>query len=52
MPPRPTLILGASGQLGRALRERLPHAHALDQADLDLSDPDAVAAFDFSGWAR
>ncbi len=49
MPPRPTLILGASGQLGRALRERLPHAHALDQADLDLSDPDAVAAFDFSG---
>lgn len=47
--PRRTLVLGAGGQLGQALLEVLPGAEGLGRADLDLGDPDAVAAFDFSG---
>lgn len=39
VPPRRTVILGADGQLGRALREVLPDALALTRADLDLADP-------------
>jgi dTDP-4-dehydrorhamnose 3,5-epimerase len=37
--PRRTVILGADGQLGRALREVLPDALALTRAELDLADP-------------
>ncbi len=48
LPPR-TLVLGAGGQLGRALVAALPGAVGLTRAELDLSDADAVAAFDFSG---
>ncbi|GAA1860868.1 hypothetical protein GCM10009836_46270 [Pseudonocardia ailaonensis] len=33
------LILGAGGQLGRALAAALPDARALTRADLDLADP-------------
>jgi dTDP-4-dehydrorhamnose 3,5-epimerase len=44
-----TLILGAGGQLGSALRERLPRARALGSAALDIADATAVAAFDWSG---
>ncbi len=47
--PRRTLVLGAGGQLGRALARRFPDATLLGADDLDLSDPAAVAAFDFSG---
>jgi dTDP-4-dehydrorhamnose 3,5-epimerase len=43
------VIVGANGQLGRALRRRFPDATALDRAALDVSDADAVAAFDWSG---
>lgn len=39
MPPRRTVILGADGQLGRALRQRLPDAIALSRDDVDLTDP-------------
>jgi dTDP-4-dehydrorhamnose 3,5-epimerase len=39
VPPRRTVILGADGQLGRALREALPDALALTRAELDLADP-------------
>ncbi|KRC66202.1 dTDP-4-dehydrorhamnose reductase [Aeromicrobium sp. Root236] len=39
VPPRRTVILGADGQLGRALRDVLPDALALTRADLDLADP-------------
>ena len=39
VPPRRSVILGADGQLGRALRETLPDALALTRADLDLADP-------------
>ena len=42
------VILGANGQLGRALRLQFPHAVALDRAALDVADADAVAAYDWS----
>ena len=47
VPPRRSVILGADGQLGRALRELLPDALALTRADLDLTDP---AAYDSVPW--
>lgn len=50
MPPRRTLIVGANGQLGRALQRALPDAVALGRDQLDLTDPDAVAAFDWTGY--
>ncbi len=49
VPPRRTLVLGAHGQLGRALLAALPGAEGLDRGELDLADPAAVARFDFSG---
>ncbi|CAM3663326.1 sugar nucleotide-binding protein [Nocardioides zeicaulis] len=45
MPPRRTLVLGAGGQLGRALSAALPSAHAVTRAELDLTDAEAVAAW-------
>lgn len=45
--PRRSVILGADGQLGRALRALLPDAIALTRADLDLTDP---AAYDAVAW--
>ncbi|MET0927989.1 MAG: bifunctional dTDP-4-dehydrorhamnose 3,5-epimerase family protein/NAD(P)-dependent oxidoreductase [Aeromicrobium sp.] len=45
--PRRSVILGADGQLGRALRALLPDALALTRADLDLTDP---AAYDSVAW--
>jgi dTDP-4-dehydrorhamnose 3,5-epimerase len=39
VPTKRAVILGANGQLGRALREVLPDALALTRADLDLADP-------------
>ena len=47
MAPKPTLILGGTGQLGRALAEAVPDATVVGRAELDLSDPLAVAGFDF-----
>jgi len=41
MPPKKTLILGAGGQLGRALHAALPDATAYTSADFDLTNPDA-----------
>lgn len=43
-----TLVVGAGGQLGRALVERLPRATAWDVADLDITDAGAVWAVDWS----
>lgn len=48
MPSAPTLIIGASGQLGTALAKALPDAVAVDRDQLDLADPTSLAAFDFS----
>ncbi|MFT4123307.1 MAG: bifunctional dTDP-4-dehydrorhamnose 3,5-epimerase family protein/NAD(P)-dependent oxidoreductase [Microbacteriaceae bacterium] len=50
MPPRRRLILGADGQLGRALARLLPDAALANRAVLDIADPAAVAAFDWSGY--
>ncbi|MFR9805602.1 SDR family oxidoreductase [Pseudonocardia sp. RS010] len=44
------LILGAGGQLGKALAAALPDARALTRADLDLTDPAALAAVDWSSF--
>lgn len=42
-------VLGAGGQVGRALTALLPDAHALCHADLDITDAAAVAAHDWAG---
>ena len=42
------VIVGAGGQLGRALCREFPDAVALDRAALDVADETAVRAFDFS----
>ncbi|WP_198597833.1 SDR family oxidoreductase [Blastococcus atacamensis] len=43
------VVVGAGGQLGRALRREFPEAVALDRAGLDVTDPGAVRAFDWAG---
>lgn len=46
--PRLTAVVGATGQLGRALLVALPDAVGITHDQLDLTDVDAVAAFDWS----
>ncbi|QFG69796.1 sugar nucleotide-binding protein [Ornithinimicrobium pratense] len=48
---RRTLILGRTGQLGRALSAALPQARVIGRDELDLADPDAIARFDWGGVA-
>jgi dTDP-4-dehydrorhamnose reductase/dTDP-4-dehydrorhamnose 3,5-epimerase len=43
-----TLILGANGQLGRALVDLLPSATAWGRKDFDISDPSAYRGVDWS----
>lgn len=50
VPPRPVLVLGAEGQLGRALVRHLPGAVGRGRAELDLADPAAVASLDLSPY--
>ncbi len=47
MEPRRSVIVGAGGQLGRALQNLFPDAVALSRADLDITDGDAVRSFDW-----
>lgn len=42
------LILGANGQLGRALQEKYPDAIAADRSLIDISDPASLDRFDWS----
>lgn len=43
--PKPILILGSHGQLGRALQQVFPTARAIDHHELDLTDHAAVEAW-------
>ena len=43
------LIIGANGQLGRALQAQYSGAKAVDSDGLDITDRGAVEAFDWSG---
>lgn len=43
-----TVIIGANGQLGKALVARYPKAIAVDREELDITDPQALSAFDWS----
>jgi dTDP-4-dehydrorhamnose 3,5-epimerase/reductase len=45
--PPQTLIIGAGGQLGRALIKAIPTAVPITRAALDLASPESVARFDF-----
>jgi len=42
------LIVGANGQLGRALKAKYPDAIAADVSELDITDQASVQAFDWS----
>jgi dTDP-4-dehydrorhamnose 3,5-epimerase/reductase len=44
MKPRKTLIIGAYGQLGRALAKEFPDAEQVDRDTLDISDPSILTA--------
>jgi dTDP-4-dehydrorhamnose reductase len=44
-----TVIVGAEGQLGRALAARYPEAQALGRSQLDIGDSDAVSRFSWEG---
>ena len=48
MAPRPTVIVGAGGQLGRALRRLRPDAVALGRPALDLTIPATLETIDWS----
>lgn len=43
------LIIGANGQLGSELQKKYPNARAVDSAQLDITDRQAVETFDWSG---
>ena len=42
-------IVGANGQLGRALRQQYPEARFADIDDMDITDRQSVESFDWSG---
>jgi dTDP-4-dehydrorhamnose 3,5-epimerase len=48
MDDRTIFIVGANGQLGTALRQKYPNAKFADIAQLDITDRDSVANFDWS----
>ncbi len=43
-------ILGADGQLGRAMSARFPHAAPIRRGDLDIADHASVEAFDWGAF--
>ncbi|HWU23544.1 MAG TPA: bifunctional dTDP-4-dehydrorhamnose 3,5-epimerase family protein/NAD(P)-dependent oxidoreductase [Nocardioides sp.] len=51
MPAKRTLIVGADGQLGRALRAEFPDADLVDLGELDVTDADAVAAWPWRDYS-
>ena len=51
MAPKPVLVTGGNGQLGRALAAALPDAVVVGRDVLDLADPASVAAFDLAPYS-
>ena len=49
MTPLRVLVLGASGQLGRALVQQFPDAVGLTRTEADLGDPQRLADLDLTG---
>lgn len=49
VPPKKTLIVGAGGQLGRALQRLLPEAELVDLPDFNVTDAQAVADYPWAG---
>lgn len=49
VPPKKILVTGADGQLGRALRELLPHAEFVSRTKLDITSP---TLSDTRDWAQ
>lgn len=49
MAPRRTVVIGAGGQLGRALQQVLPDAEFHDLPEVDLSRPESLDSIDWSG---
>jgi len=50
MKPKKTLIIGALGQLGRALTEAYPGADGVDLPEFDLTDPGQVAEWPWNEY--
>ena len=50
IPPKKTLVLGAGGQLGRALAAAVPGAQPVTRDALDLTDAEAVAAWPWQDY--
>jgi dTDP-4-dehydrorhamnose 3,5-epimerase len=48
VPPKRTVIVGANGQLGRALRALLPDAEAVDLPEFDVADAAVLDAYPWS----
>ncbi|MDN5605460.1 MAG: bifunctional dTDP-4-dehydrorhamnose 3,5-epimerase family protein/NAD(P)-dependent oxidoreductase [Kocuria sp.] len=48
--PLRTLVIGANGQLGRALREELPHADFANRSRIDLTKPETLDTVQWSNY--
>lgn len=50
MPSKKTLIIGAYGQLGRALQVEFPDAECVDRDSFDMSDPAIITSRNWRGY--
>ena len=48
--PKKTLIIGAGGQLGRALIMAMPSAIPISRSTVDLASPESITTFDFAPY--
>lgn len=51
MKPKKILVLGANGQLGKALRSEFPKAEFLARAEFDVSNPDFYVDFPWKNYS-
>ena len=51
MKPKKTLILGANGQLGLALRKEFPDAESASRTEIDVSNPQSLAEVDWNSFS-